>query len=552
LLCQTDLEVGMVVPPGEGMLDFVRSLMGTPVGVGALRDEYDDRGLIDGMLASLLSRGVAHLTAGEPPSDDQLAQLRSTAYRTAARTRRRAVVIDLDVAASLEDRCAAWSAGGTAPEVALRCTRLSDHEAVLGELAHHRQAGALRAHHVIVRAADVGCDDGTRTALLRLGAAVEIEGVQWPAPDRPISGLAELARRLIASHVSMTPDASILDDRARDRCVDWIRSEFVSGLCLWLDPGAIWGGASATDEDIARLLDAVRALELALGDVVVTNMPSDEVLLGNSERTAPPEHPSDTAGRLRRAYLRWRIPLLKSFEEIHTWAQVPEAEEKWIRSSDDLLPNHPELLLLKPGSAIADLCGGVGRVARRLGPAIGSDGIIVSIELRRHLTEVARQFACERNLMNLQFRPGLAERLPLPDDSVDAAVNEWTGAIWMLGIGPAMVNEMARVVRPGGRIAVTHRLVQLRLGSLDQPWVQYKDIYRWVRDAFQHPKLTIVAERVWGQTVPSVAGENASHWIEQSMPRLVNSYDRTFPQEDPDPASTIADVYLTLIAERSR
>jgi lysyl-tRNA synthetase class 2 len=98
--------------------------------------------------------------------------------------------------------------------------------------------------------------------------------------------------------------------------------------------------------------------------------------------------------------------------------------------------------------------------------------------------------------MNLQFRPGLAQRLPLPDGSVDAAVSEWTGEIWRLGIGPAMVSEMARVVRPGGRIAVTHRLVQLRLGALDQPWVQYPDIYRWVRDAFLLPELTIVAENV--------------------------------------------------------
>jgi hypothetical protein len=113
-----------------------------------------------------------------------------------------------------------------------------------------------------------------------------------------------------------------------------------------------------------------------------------------------------------------------------------------------------------------------------------------------------------------------------------------------------MVAEMARVVRPGGRIAVTHRLIQLRLGALAQPWVQYDRIYRWVRDAFRHPHLTIVAERVWGQTLPSLGGVRASDWVEQYMPRLVNPNSGTFRHEDTDLEATRADVYLTVVAER--
>jgi ubiquinone/menaquinone biosynthesis C-methylase UbiE len=199
------------------------------------------------------------------------------------------------------------------------------------------------------------------------------------------------------------------------------------------------------------VFDAVRALEIVLGDVRVLNLPGDEVLLGNA---APGPDEEAAARPLRLAYLRWRIPLVKGFEGTCPWAQVPEVEDRWIRATDDLLPNHPELLRLEPGSTIVDVCGGLGRVARRLAPAIGREGVIISIEMRRFLSERARRFACERDLTNLQFRPGLAERLPLPDGSVDAAVNEWTGAIWELGLGPAMVAEMARVVRPGGRIVV--------------------------------------------------------------------------------------------------
>ncbi len=548
LLCQADLGVGMVVPPGDGLLDFVRSLMGRPIAIGTLRADYDDRDLIDEMLSSLLGRGFAHLTAREPPSDDELARSRAAHRARTARTLRRPVVIDLDDSTPLEQRCAAWRAAETASEVQLRGARLADHEASLDALAARRAAGTLRAHHVVVRTTDARCDPGTRAALVRLGAAVELDGVAWPAPDGPIAGLAELARARVATYVIMSPDASILDERVRGRAADWIRSEFVSGLCLRLDAEAVGCGA-ATDDAFVRVFDAVRALEVVLGDVRVMNLPGDEVLLGNA---APGPDEEDAAPRLRLAYLRWRIPLVKGFESNCPWAQVPEVEDRWIRSTDDLLPNHPELLRLGPGSTIVDVCGGLGRVARRLAPAIGREGIVISIEMRRFLSERARRFACERDLTNLQFRPGLAERLPLPDDSVDAAVNEWTGAIWELGLGPAMVKEMARVVRPGGRIAVTHRLIQLRLGALDQPWVQYDRIYRWVRDAFRHPHLTIVAERVWGQTLPSLGGVRASDWVEQYMPRLVNPNSGMFRHEDTDLESTRADVYLTVVAERHR
>lgn len=548
LLCQADLGVGMVVPPGDGLLDFVRSLMGRPIAIGTLRADYDDRDLIDEMLSSLLERGFAHLTAREPPSDDELARSRAAHRARTARTLRRPVVIDLDDSTPLEQRCAAWRAAEIASEVQLRGARLADHEASLDALAARRAAGALRAHHVVVRTTDARCDPGTRAALVRLGAAVELDGVAWPAPDGPIAGLAELARARVATYVIMRPDASILDERVRGRAADWIRSEFVSGLCLRLDAEAVGCGA-ATDDAFVRVFDAVRALEVVLGDVRVMNLPGDEVLLGNA---APGPDEEDAAPRLRLAYLRWRIPLVKGFESNCPWAQVPEVEDRWIRSTDDLLPNHPELLRLGPGSTIVDVCGGLGRVARRLAPAVGREGVVISIEMRRFLSERARRFACERDLTNLQFRPGLAERLPLPDGSVDAAVNEWTGAIWELGLGPAMVKEMARVVRPGGRIAVTHRLIQLRLGALDQPWVQYDRIYRWVRDAFRHPHLTIVAERVWGQTLPSLGGVRASDWAEQFMPRLVNPNSGTFRHEDTDLESTRADVYLTVVAERHR
>jgi SAM-dependent methyltransferase len=549
LLCHTDLELGMAVPPGAGLLDFVRSLQDGPVEVSALRAQYNEGPLLDQMLSTLRARGFAHVTSHAAPSDAELTRLREAARLGMARSRRRAVDIDLDTRAPLEALCETWNAGGRGPEILLRCTRLSEHAPTLAELARRRQAGALRAHHVVVRAADVRCDPDARESLLRLGAAVEIEGVRWPEPERPIAGVAELARHRIPVHPIMRPDASILDGDVRARAIEWTRRDHLSGLCLRLDVEAISGGTAGAASELVRVFEAVRALQDAIGDVVVTNLPDDEVLVGNTERSPTRDEPSDAARAFRKAYLRWRVPLVKSLESNCTWAQTPEIEDQWVRASEDLLPNHPELLGLRPGSVVVDVCGGLGRVARRLSPAVGQGGVIISIEMRRLLIEQARRFACERGFTNLQFRPGIAQRLPLPDGSMDAAVNEWTGAIWHLGLGPAMLKEMTRVVRPGGRIAVTHRLVTLRLDELGQPTVQFPEIYRWARDAFDQAGLTIIAERVWGQTVPSRSGQLMSGWVERFLPRLVNPPDATFPPEEGPPP---ADVFLTLIGERPR
>jgi precorrin-6B methylase 2 len=275
-----------------------------------------------------------------------------------------------------------------------------------------------------------------------------------------------MTRFCVAVHALMTPDLSILDETARQRALGWAASVVISGLCLQLEPESLWPGFDTDEDDFIGVFEAVQAIENEFGDVAIVNLPSDEVLLGNAESPALPDRLPDFAHRFRLSYVRWRLPRLKACENENSWSQIPEVEDKLVRAQDDLLPNHPELLRLRPGSVLIDVCGGLGRVARRLSSAVGDDGLIVSVEMYRCLSDRARRFACERNFKNLHFRPGLAQRLPLPDATADAAVNEWTGGIWELGLGSAMIREMARVVRPSGRIAVTHRLVRLQLDAL--------------------------------------------------------------------------------------
>jgi SAM-dependent methyltransferase len=546
LLCHGHFGRGMAVPPGEGLMAFVDALSRSPANVGTLRREFDDEALIDVMLSSLTQHGFAHVTSSVTPSLEELSQLRRSAVEKRNFSLRRLVHIDLDGASPLDRLDESIATGEIAPEILLCCRHLTDHRRTLAELAHRRQSGQLRAHQVVVRTADPTGDDGISRTLIRLAAPVHVEGIVWPPADERIPGLAELTRSCVPVHALMAPDLSILDRAVRARTIAWARAAFVSGLSLQIDPDALWPAVVA-DEAFVAVFDAVRALEDELGDVVIANLPSDEVLLGNAASDECPERMSRLARRFRMAYLKLRIPLLKLYEADNIWSQTPEAEDKLIKPQEDLLPTHPELLHVQPGSILVDVCGGAGRVARRLAPSVGPDGLVVSIEMLSCLSHRARQFAQERGVMNVQFRTGLAQRIPLPDGTVDAAVNEWTGAIWELGLGPAMVEEMARVVRRGGHLAVTHRLVQLSLSALASPWVQYEDIYERMRRAFDQPRLAVIAERVWGLMAPSLAGEHASQWRKQYVPPLVDPHDMVYEADEADPR---ADVFLTIIAQK--
>lgn len=541
-------EVGMAVPPGEGLMDFVLALRQEPILVGRLRESYDDHLLVDKMLAALRLHGFLHETSQKTPSIEELEHLRSLAAQLRKKTLRPTLTMDLDSSVSVEQIRIELKSASIAPVLVLRCSQLSEQKSLFAELARLRQAGMIRIHHIVIQTTHLTCDSATRQSLLRLGAVVVLEGLTWPVSDQRHPGLAEMTRDCVAVHVQMTPDLSILDATVRARALAWAASQFITGLCLRLDAEALWPRQDAGDEEFCAVFNSVRALEHEFGDVEVVTLPSDDALLGKIESTSRPAKLTAFAHRFRSAYIRWRLPTLKSDEGDNTWSQTPNAEEKVVVPDTDLLPNNPELLLLAPGSILVDVCGGLGRVARRLAPAVGQNGLIISIEMLRSLSDRARHVACERGVTNVSFRPGLAQRIPLPDGTADAAVNEWTGGIWELGLGTAMVGEMARVVRLGGRIAVTHRLIRMPLLRLGEPWLQYEDIYRWMRDAFMHPNLRVITERVWGQVAPSLVGEHASEWRKQYLPRLISTFDMTYDSEDS--AGPHADVFLTIVAER--
>lgn len=106
-------------------------------------------------------------------------------------------------------------------------------------------------------------------------------------------------------------------------------------------------------------------------------------------------------------------------------------------------------------SRVLDLAAGTGQLARLFVPLVGS---VVAVEPSASMREVLT-----RRLPSVEMLAGRAERIPLPDRSVDAAV---IGNAFHWFDGDAAVRELARVLRPGGGLAV---LWNVGLSS-EPPW----------------------------------------------------------------------------------
>jgi SAM-dependent methyltransferase len=112
---------------------------------------------------------------------------------------------------------------------------------------------------------------------------------------------------------------------------------------------------------------------------------------------------------------------------------------------------------LKPGEVVVDLgCGGgldVFLAARRVGPT----GRAIGIDMTEEMLALARRNAAKGDaghpITNVEFHKATIDRLPLPNASVDCVLSNCV--INLAPDKPAVFAEIARVLKPGGRVAVS-------------------------------------------------------------------------------------------------
>jgi SAM-dependent methyltransferase len=105
---------------------------------------------------------------------------------------------------------------------------------------------------------------------------------------------------------------------------------------------------------------------------------------------------------------------------------------------------------LRPGERVVDVGSGAGFDSFIAAGQVGPDGRVVGVDMTAEMLAKARASARALGLDQVEFREGLAERLPVDDEWADAVISN--GVINLCADKKAVFAEIRRVLKPGGRL----------------------------------------------------------------------------------------------------
>jgi ArsR family transcriptional regulator len=162
---------------------------------------------------------------------------------------------------------------------------------------------------------------------------------------------------------------------------------------------------------------------------------------------------------------------------------------------------HPDIslgtvaALVDPGLRVLDIGTGTGAMLPLLGNAVRT---VVALDNSAAMLDRARDLCRQEGLQGVALCNGTVETLPFRDEAFDACHSAM--ALHHVADPAAAIREMARVVRPGGRVMVT------AFGSHDEDWMREELAHRWLgfareeiegmlRDAGVEPRAYLERDR---------------------------------------------------------
>jgi arsenite methyltransferase len=156
----------------------------------------------------------------------------------------------------------------------------------------------------------------------------------------------------------------------------------------------------------------------------------------------------------------------RSFGEALYEADQLEEIPDWAALASLGCGNPTAVAELREGETVLDLGSGGGIDVILSAKRVGTTGVAYGLDMTDEMLTLARQNAADAGAANAHFLKGVIEQIPLPSESVDVVISN---CVINLSVDkPAVLTEIGRVLKPGGRIGISDVVAEDRLSATER------------------------------------------------------------------------------------